>query len=48
MHDKYVSRGTSNRCNMGMRDLPDVYAQSPKAEGIHIRQITSTHVITNM
>jgi len=40
-------------CNMGMRDLPDMYAQSPRAigprdEGIHIRQITSTHVTSNM
>ena len=34
---------------MGMRDLPDMYAQGPKAadpkdEGIHIRQITNAHV----
>ena len=33
---------------MGMRDLPDVYAQSPRAEGIHIRQITRAHVTSNM
>jgi len=38
---------------MGTRDLPDMYAQSPRAaglraEGIHIRQITSAHVTTNM
>ena len=31
-----------NSCNMGTRDLPDMYAQSPRAaglraEGIHIR-----------
>ena len=37
---------------MGMSDLPDVHAQSPRvaglrAEGIHIRQITSAHVTTN-
>jgi len=43
----------SNSCNMGTRDLPDMYAQSlraagPRAEGIHIRQITSAHVTTNM
>jgi len=38
---------------MGMRDLPDMYAQSPRAtgpraKGIHIRKITSAHVTTNM
>ena len=33
-------------CNMGTRDLPDMYAQSPRAEGIHIRQIPSAHVTT--
>jgi len=42
-----------NSCNMGTRDLPDMYAQSPRAagpraEGIHIRQITNAHVTTNM
>ena len=26
-----------NSCNMGTRDLLDMYAQSPRAEGIHIR-----------
>jgi len=36
---------------MGMRDLPDMYAQSPRAtgpraEGIHIRQIMSAYVTT--
>ena len=30
---------------MGMSDLPDMYARSPRAEGIHIRQSTSAHVI---
>ena len=38
---------------MGTRDLPDMYAQSlraagPRAEGIHIRQITRAHVTSNM
>ena len=38
---------------MGARDLPDMYARSPRAagprdEGIHIRQITSAHVTSNM
>ena len=40
--------GTCNSCNMGMSDLPDMYARSPRAEGIHIRRITSAHVTTNM
>ena len=40
-------------CNMGTSGLPDMYAQSPRAagpraEGIHIRQITSAHVTTIM
>ena len=29
---------------MGTRDLPDMYVQSPRAEGIHIRQITRANV----
>ena len=38
---------------MGMRDLPDMYALSLRAaglraEGMHIRQITNTHVATIM
>ena len=42
-----------NSCNIGTSDLPDMYAQSlraagPRAEGIHIRQITSAYVTTNM
>ena len=37
-----------NSCNMGTRDLPDMYAQSPRAEGIHIRQITRAHVTSSM
>ena len=39
---------TCKSCNMGMRDFPDMYAQSPRAEGIHIRQITRAHVTSNM
>ena len=27
-------------CNIGTCDLPDMYALSPRALGIHIRQIT--------
>ena len=33
---------------MGRRDLPDLYAQSPRAEGIHIRQILTAHVTSDM
>ena len=33
-------------CNMGRRDLPDIYALSPRASGIHIRQIPPAHVTT--
>ena len=32
-------------CNMGTSDM---YAQSPRAAGIHIRQIMSAHVTANM
>ena len=40
-------------CNMGGRDLPDMYAQNPRAagpraEGIHIRQIPTAHVTSDM
>ena len=31
---------------MGTCDLPDMYALSPQAFGIHIRQITHVHVTT--
>ena len=33
-------------CNMCTHDLPDMYALSPWALCIHIRQITSAHVTT--
>ena len=33
-------------CNMGSRDLPDMYALSPQASDIHIRQIPPAHVTT--
>ena len=33
-------------CNMGTRDLPDMYTLSPLALDIHIRQITLVHVTT--
>ena len=38
---------------MAMGDLPDIYARGPRAtgpraEGIHIRQITNGHVTTIM
>ena len=35
-----------NSSNMGTCDLPDMYAQNLWAVGIHIRQITRTHVTT--
>ena len=41
-------RYVCNNCNIGMSDLPDMYVQSLRAEGIHIRQITSAYVTTNM
>jgi len=31
--------------SMGKRDLPDMYTRSPRAEGIHIRQIMSAYVL---
>ena len=42
-----------NLCNMGIKDLPDMYVQSSRAagmtaEGIHIGQIMSANVTTNM
>ena len=41
-----------NTCNMGARDLPDMYALSPqacgpRASGIHIRQIPHAHACYN-
>ena len=40
---------TCNSCNIGMSDLPDMYAQSlgaagPRAEGIHIGQAEGVHI----
>ena len=35
-------------CNMGTSDLPDMYSQSPRAAGMHIKQITSAYVTANM
>ena len=48
-----IIKAICNSCNMGVRDLPYMYARSPRAtglraEGIHIRQITSAHVTSNM
>ena len=44
---------TCNSYTMCVRDLTDIYTQSPRAagpraEGVYISQITSTHGITNM
>ena len=33
---------------MGIRHLPDMFAQGPRDEGIDIRQITNAHVTTVM
>ena len=33
-------------CNMCTQDLPDMYALSPQAFGIHISQIPHAHVTT--
>ena len=38
MKPSRASNITSNSCNMGTSDLPDMYAQSLRAEGMHIRQ----------
>ena len=35
-----------NNCNMGMKDLPDTYAQNPRANGTY-QAIMSVHVISN-
>ena len=44
----YIYMYICNICNMGMRDLPDMYTHSPRAKGIHIRQIPRAHVTSNM
>ena len=33
---------------MGTSGLPDIYTQSPRAEGVYIRRTTSAHGITTM
>ena len=33
-------------CNIGTNDLPDMYALSPRALGMHIRQIIRAYVTT--
>ena len=49
----HMYKHTCNSCNIGKSDLPDMYAQSPKAagprsDGMYIRQIMNAYVITNM
>ena len=44
----HMGQNICNSCNMAMRDLPDMYAGSPRAEGIHIRQIMNGHVTSIM
>ena len=48
-----IAKVLCNSCNIGMRDLPDMYARNPRAvglrvEGIHIEQITNCHVTSIM
>ena len=33
---------------MVARDLPEIYTQSPRAEGVYFRQIPSSHGITDI
>ena len=35
-------------CNMDVRDLLDMYTQSLRAEGIHIRQGMNTHILSKV
>ena len=49
----YLAAYLCNGCNIGKKDLPDMYAKNPrvaglKDEGIHIRQITNAHVTNIM
>jgi len=37
----YIPLITCNSCNMGTRDLPDIYAQSPRAAGRGLRAYIS-------
>jgi len=34
-------------CDMGTNDLPDMYAQSPRVAGIHIRQVPILQLLRN-
>ena len=49
----YIISYICKSCNMAMRDLPDMYAKSPRAagpraEGIRIRQIMNGHITAIM
>ena len=49
----YIYVATLYSCNMGKSGLPDIYTRSTgaaglRAEGVYIRQTTSTHVTTIM
>jgi len=35
LHSRYYTQGHIYSCDVGMGDLPDVYAQNPRAVGIH-------------
>ena len=43
-----IKKAICNSYTMYARDLTDIYTQSPRAEGVYISEITSTHGITNM
>ena len=43
--DLRCQSGVCNSCNIDTSNLPDMYAQSPRPEGIHIRQITSAYML---
>ena len=48
MLDKVCSCCIFYSCNIGMSDLPDMYAQSPRAMSIYVSQITSACVTAIM
>ena len=43
-----IGKDTFNSYTMGTSGLPDIYTQSPRAEGVYIRRTTSAHGITTM
>ena len=43
-----MGRHICNSYTMAARDLPEIYTQSPRAEGVYFRQIPSSHGITDI